>query len=220
MEKLDESLFRDQSADIGLRQLFGGQVIGQALHADRQTTPSERVIHSLHGYFLLPGDSQKAIIYEVDTLRDGQSFSTRRVSATQNGHPIFFMTLSFQTPEVGLDHQKAMPDVPGPDALPNESDIARELAHSIPVRVKEKFLAEKPLEIRPVKFHNPLKGEIAPPVRCVWIRANGVLPTKKHIHQYLLGYASDLNFLPVALRPHGKGFLEPDMQVVTIDHSM
>ncbi|MFC0139540.1 acyl-CoA thioesterase II [Erwinia mallotivora] len=220
LEKLEEGLFRGQSEDIGLRQVFGGQVVGQAVCAARQTIPSERIAHSFHSYFLRPGDSQKAIIYEVETLRDGHSFSARRVSAIQNGQSIFYMTISFQAPETGFEHQKTMPKTPGPDHLPAESDIARQLAHLIPPQAREKFLAEKPLEIRPVKFHNPLKGEVDQPLRHVWLRANGTLPPDQQIHQYLLGYASDFNFLPVALQPHGKGFLEPGMQVATIDHSM
>ena len=113
-----------------------------------------------------------------------------------------------------------MPAAPAPDALPSETDIARKLAHLLPPQVKEKFLCDKPLEIRPVEFHNPLKGHVAEPTRQVWIRANGAVPEDLRIHQYLLGYASDFNFLPVALQPHGVGFLEPGMQVATIDHSM
>ncbi|WP_034946303.1 acyl-CoA thioesterase II [Erwinia oleae] len=220
LEKLEEGLFRGQSEDLGLRQVFGGQVVGQALYAAKQSVPAERIIHSFHSYFLRPGDSQKAIVYDVENLRDGQSFSARRVSAIQNGHPIFYMTASFQAPESGLEHQKSAPEVPGPDNLPSESEIAKKLAHFIPERAREKFLSEKPFEIRPVKFHNPLKGDPDEPVRHVWIRANGPIPDDKRIHQYLLGYASDFNFLPVALQPHGKGFLEPGMQVATIDHSM
>ncbi len=109
---------------------------------------------------------------------------------------------------------------PSPDGLPSETDIARKLAHLLPPQVKDKFLCDKPLEIRPVEFHNPMKGHIAEPVRQVWLRANGAVPDDLRIHQYLLGYASDFNFLPVALQPHGVGFLEPGMQVATIDHSM
>ncbi|WP_345830949.1 acyl-CoA thioesterase II [Erwinia sp. HDF1-3R] len=220
LEKLEEGLFRGQSEDLGLRQVFGGQVVGQALCAAKQTVPAERVIHSFHSYFLRPGDSQKAIVYEVETLRDGQSFSARRVSAVQNGQPIFFMTASFQAPESGFEHQKTMPDVPGPENLASESEIAAQLAPFIPEKLREKFLAEKPFEFRPVSFHNPLKGHVEEPRRYVWIKANGNVPEEKRIHQYLLGYASDFNFLPVALQPHGKGFLEPGMQVATIDHSM
>jgi acyl-CoA thioesterase-2 len=169
---------------------------------------------------LRPGDSQKAIIYDVETLRDGKSFSARRVSAVQNGQPIFYMTASFQAPETGFEHQNSMPPVPGPDELPSERDLAQKLAAHLPLKLKEKFLAERPLDIRPVQIHNPLKGHVAEPVRQVWVRANGQMPADRRIHQYVLGYASDLNFLPVALQPHGKGFLEADMQVATIDHSM
>jgi len=220
LEKLEEGLFRGQSEDLGLRQVFGGQVVGQALYAAKQTVPEERIIHSFHSYFLRPGDSKKGIIYDVETLRDGKSFSARRVSAVQNGQPIFYMTASFQAPESGFEHQNAMPEVPGPETLASEQDLAQKMAHLLPEKVREKFIAERSLEIRPVQIHNPLKGRVDEPVRQVWIRANGGLPADLRIHQYLLGYASDLNFLPVALQPHGKGFLEADMQVATIDHSM
>ncbi|KTR48383.1 acyl-CoA thioesterase [Pantoea ananatis] len=220
LEKIEEGLFRGQSEDLGLRQVFGGQVVGQALFAAKQTVPEDRVIHSFHSYFLRPGDSQKPIIYDVESLRDGKSFSARRVSAIQNGQPIFYMTASFQSPESGFEHQKPMPQVKGPDNLPNEQQMAQKMAHMLPEKLREKFIAERPLEIRPVQIHNPLRGHVDKPQRQVWIRANGTLPDDLRIHQYLLGYASDLNFLPVALQPHGKGFLEPDMQVATIDHSM
>ncbi|KQN54436.1 acyl-CoA thioesterase II [Erwinia sp. E602] len=220
LESLEEGLFRGQSEDLGLRQVFGGQVVGQALYAAKQTVPPERSIHSFHSYFLRPGDSQKAIIYDVENLRDGQSFSARRVKAVQNGKPIFYMTASFQGPESGFEHQKTMPVVSGPDNLPSEHEIATRLAHLIPASMRDKFLAEKPFEIRPVTFHNPLQGHVDEPVRQLWIRANGPMPQDSRIHQYLLGYVSDSNFLPVSLQPHGKGFLEPGMQVATIDHSM
>ena len=220
LEKIEEGLFRGQSEDLGLRQVFGGQVVGQALYAAKETVPVERLVHSFHSYFLRPGDSQKPIVYDVEVLRDGNSFSARRVAAIQNGKPIFYMTASFQAPENGYEHQKAMPAAPSPDGLPSETDIARKLAHLLPPQVKDKFLCDKPLEIRPVEFHNPMKGHIAEPVRQVWLRANGAVPDDLRIHQYLLGYASDFNFLPVALQPHGVGFLEPGMQVATIDHSM
>ena len=220
LESLEEGLFRGQSEDLGLSHVFGGQVVGQALYAAKQTVPDERIVHSFHSYFLRPGDCHKPIIYDVETLRDGNSFSARRVKAVQNGHPIFYMTASFQGTEPGLEHQNTMPDVPGPENLPSEYELAQQLANHIPAPYREKFLAERPFEIRPVKFHNPLKGEVDDPCRQVWIRSNGTLPEDKRIHQYLLGYVSDFNFLPVALQPHGKTFLAPDMQVATIDHSM
>lgn len=220
LEKIEEGLFRGQSEDLGLRQVFGGQVVGQALYAAKETVPEDRLVHSFHSYFLRPGDSQKPIVYDVETLRDGNSFSARRVAAVQNGKPIFYMTASFQAPESGYEHQKEMPPAPKPDGLVSETDIARSLEKFLPPHAKEKFLSEKPLEIRPVVFHNPLKGHVDQPARQVWIRANGSMPQDLRVHQYLLGYASDFNFLPVALQPHGVGFLEPGMQVATIDHSM
>ncbi|MEO3989704.1 acyl-CoA thioesterase II [Pseudocitrobacter cyperus] len=220
LEKIEEGLFRGQSEDLGLRQVFGGQVVGQALFAAKETVPTERLIHSFHSYFLRPGDSLKPIVYDVEVLRDGNSFSARRVSAIQNGKPIFYMTASFQAPEQGYEHQKTMPDAPAPESLSSETEIARSLEHLLPQVLKDKFLCERPLEIRPVEFHNPLKGHVAEPKRQVWLRANGTVPDDLRVHQNLLGYASDLNFLPVALQPHGVGFLEKGMQVATIDHSM
>lgn len=206
LEKIEEGLFRGQSEDLGLRQVFGGQVVGQALYAAKETVPEARLVHSFHSYFLRPGDSQKPIIYDVEVLRDGNSFSARRVAAIQNGKPIFYMTASFQAPEPGFEHQKTMPTAVGPEGLPSETEIAQSLAHLLPPILKEKFLCDRPLEIRPVEFHNPLKGHVAAPVRQVWIRANGTVPDDIRVHQYLLGYASDLNFLPVALQPHASVF--------------
>ncbi|MBW7982058.1 acyl-CoA thioesterase II [Enterobacillus tribolii] len=220
LEKIEEGIYRGQSEDLGLRQVFGGQVVGQALYAAKQSVPVDRNIHSFHSYFLRPGDSNQPIIYDVENLRDGNSFSARRVKAVQHGKPIFFMTASFQTHEEGFEHQNVMPQVPAPETLISESDIARQMAHLIPEAAREKFTSEKPLEMRPVVFHNPLKGKVEKPERYVWFKANGEMPDDLRIHQYLLGYASDFNFLPTALQPHGKGFLEPGMQVATIDHSM
>ncbi|WP_145931244.1 acyl-CoA thioesterase II [Yersinia bercovieri] len=220
LEKIEEGIFRGQSEDLGLRQVFGGQVVGQAIYAAKQTVPMDRIVHSFHSYFLRPGDSSKPIIYDVETLRDGTSFSARRISAIQNGKPIFYMTASFQSQEEGFEHQNNMPEVPSPDGLMSESDIARQFAHLIPEKVREKFIGNQPIEMRPVKFHNPLQGSVEEPNRYVWFRANGEMPDDLRVHQYLLGYASDFNFLPTALQPHGIGFLEPGVQIATIDHSM
>lgn len=144
----------------------------------------------------------------------------RRIAAIQNGKPIFYMTASFQAPEAGFEHQKQMPVVPGPAKLPSETEIARSLEKFLPPIFKEKFLCERPIEMRPVVFHNPLKGHVDVPTRQTWMRANGELPDDFRTHQSLLGYASDFNFLPTALQPQGLGFLERGMQVATIDHSM
>ncbi len=220
LEKIEEGIFRGQSEDLGLRQVFGGQVVGQAICAAKQTVPDERIAHSFHSYFLRPGNSSKPIIYDVETLRDGTSFSARRVSAIQNGKPIFYMTASFQRQETGFEHQNTMPDVPPPENLMSETYLARQFAHLIPEKVREKFIGHQPIEMRPIKFHNPLQGAVEEPNRYVWFRANGEIPDDLSVHQYLLGYASDFNFLPTALQPHGIGFLEPGVQIATIDHSM
>jgi len=220
LEKIEEGLFRGQSEDLGLRQVFGGQVVGQALYAAKQTVPTDRGIHSFHSYFLRPGDSTRPIVYDVEILRDGNSFSARRVKAVQGGKPIFYMTASFQSHEEGFEHQNSMPEVPEPETLLSETEIARNFAHLIPEKYREKFTGQRPIEMRPVKFHNPLQGKKDLPERAIWIKANGEMPDDLRIHQYLLGYASDFNFLPTALQPHGVGFLEPGMQVATIDHSM
>lgn len=220
LEKIAEHLYRGNSQDLGLPQVFGGQVIGQALYAAKQTVPEERIAHSFHSYFLRPGDSRKPIIYEVEILRDGNSFSARRVSAIQNDLPIFYMTVSFQTVESGFEHQATMPNVAPPEKLKTENELLSEISHLLPESVKHLFLGEKPIEIRPLKFHNPLQGKADDPVHCVWFRANGPMPDDLRVHQYLLGYASDFTFLPTALQPHGVGFLEAGIQIATIDHSM
>ncbi|MEX3099223.1 acyl-CoA thioesterase domain-containing protein, partial [Serratia ureilytica] len=131
--------------------------VGQALYAAKQTVPDERSVHSFRSYFLRPGDSSKPIVYDVETLRGGNSFSARRVSAIQHGKPIFYMTASFQSPEEGVEHQNQMPDVPPPEGLLSEAEIAQKLAPMLPTKVREKCIGQKPNEMRPVKFHNPVK---------------------------------------------------------------
>lgn len=220
LEKIEEHIYRGNSQNIGLPQVFGGQVVGQALYAAKQTIPEERIVHSFHSYFLRPGDSNKSILYEVENLRDGHSFSARRVSAIQNGLPIFYMTASFQVEENGFEHQAEMPVVTPPEELKTENELLSEISHLLPGQVRAMFLGEKPIEIRPVKFHNPLKGEVSDPLHYAWFRANGPMADDLSVNQYLLGYASDFTFLPTALQPHGYGLLEPGIQIATIDHSM
>lgn len=219
-EQLEKGLFRGESEDLGFKHVFGGQIVGQALCAAARSVSTDRTIHSLHSYFLRPGDNQKPIIYDVEILRDGNSFSARRVNAIQNGQSIFYMTASFQSHEEGLEHQSVMPEVTGPDSLPSETDIACQLADILPKRIRDKFTAEKPLDIRPVKFHHPLGGDPDQPVKQIWLKANGSIPDNPLLHYSLLGYISDFNFLSVSLQPHGKGILAPEMQVTTIDHSI
>ena len=220
LEKLEENLFRGQSENLGLPQVYGGQVIGQALSAAHYTVDHSRVVHSFHSYFLYPGDPQKPIIYDVENLRDGKSLSTRRVKAIQNGRPIFYLTASYHGDAEGLEHQNIMPDIPGPENFLSETALAKQIESFIPEAARKIFCGEKPIEIRPVKVMNPLQPQKEEAKQYLWIRANGELPENQLIHQYLLGYASDWGFITTALQPHGVSILTPKFQVATIDHSM
>ncbi|MBQ4834423.1 acyl-CoA thioesterase II [Pseudoalteromonas sp. MMG010] len=220
LEEIEQGLYRGQSQDLGFGAVFGGQVMGQALSAAKETLPEGRIVHSLHSYFLRPGDPAKPIVYDVETIRDGKSFSTRRVKAIQYGKPIFYMTASFQGDEEGLSHQAIMPNVPPPEELRSSLEFYQENAHHIPTILRNKFISEMPIEMRPVTFHNPFKPEAMDAVKHIWFRANGKMPDDQRIHNYLLAYASDFEFLPTALQPHSVSFMQPNMQVATIDHAM
>ncbi|MGO3423967.1 MAG: acyl-CoA thioesterase II [Pseudoalteromonas distincta] len=220
LEEIEQGLYRGQSQDLGFGAVFGGQVMGQALSAAKETLPEGRIVHSLHSYFLRPGDPAKPIVYDVETIRDGKSFSTRRVKAIQYGKPIFYMTASFQGEENGLSHQATMPDVPAPEELRSSLEFYQDNASHIPEVIRNKFTREMPIEMRPVTFHNPFKPEVMESVKHIWFKANGEMPDDQRIHNYLLAYASDFEFLPTALQPHGVSFMQPNMQVATIDHAM
>jgi len=169
---------------------------------------------------LRPGEASKPIVYEVENIRDGKSFSTRRVSAIQFGKPIFYLTASFQSEESGFEHQDQMPIVPAPEELVSDLEFYQQHAELIPDSLRSKFICEKPIEMRPVDFQNPFKPQVSAAKRYVWFKANGAMPDDLRVHKYLLAYASDFNFLPTALQPHGKSFMAPNMQVATIDHAM
>lgn len=220
LEKLEESLFRGRSQDIGLRNVFGGQVIGQALSASRQTVENDRSLHSFHSYFTLPGDANKPIVYNVENIRDGRSISTRRIKAIQNGKTIFFMTASFHREAEGFDHQATMPNVAMPENLSSELEFNRLHADKIPEAIRKKFTCDRPIEMRPVEVYNPLKPKKSDPFRNIWMKAVGNLPDDPGIHMYLLAYASDFGFLVTAGQPHGVSLMTPKFQMATIDHSM
>lgn len=220
LETLDEGLYRGQSTDLGFGAVFGGQVMGQALAAAKYTLDPDRPLHSFHSYFLRPGDVNKPIIYDVESIRDGKTTSTRRIKALQHGKPIFYMTASFQEPVEGFEHQAAMPQVAGPEGLTSESEHIKALAQYLPPKVKDKWLSDKPIDMRQVNYVNPMQPEKAEPLRYIWLKANGKLPDDVRIHKYLLAYASDFNFLPTALMPHGRSYWDRELQVATIDHSM
>lgn len=220
LETIEQGIYRGQSQDLGFKALFGGQVLGQALSAAQETVEASRQVHSLHSYFLRAGDAKKPVVYEVEALRDGRSFSARRVKAIQNGQAIFFMTASFQAPEQGVEHQDTMPDVVGPEGIPSYQDYIIENQHILPENIKDKFLAEKPIEIKPIEQYNWMSPEKMPAKCNVWIKTNGDLPDDLRVHTYMLAYTSDFQFLPTALYPHGLTHWNPNMQIATIDHAM
>lgn len=219
-EPLEANLFRGRCQDLGWGAVFGGQVVGQALSAAEQTVEADRPVHSLHGYFLRQGAVDRPIVYEVDRIRDGKSFTTRRVVAIQGGEAIFSLSASFQRVEPGYEHQATMPEAPDPDGLLSELELARRVTDRIPPKLRSFALAERPIEIRPVDPDNPLAPRSREPVRMSWYRAMDRLPDDPSIHLYLLAYASDFNFLVTAMQPHGVSLLSPQMQVASLDHAM
>ncbi|MBE0599202.1 MAG: acyl-CoA thioesterase II [Desulfuromonadales bacterium] len=217
LEEIEENLFRGRSQDLGLDRLFGGQVLGQALAAAERTVP-DRAVHSFHAYFLLMGSDKAPIVYQVERLRDGRSFTTRHVVAIQKGKPLFSMTASFQVDEAGMEHQANMPDVPGPDEFPPLLEaLGRMRERNLRL---EKFLHEFPIEIRPVTPVNPYASGIHLPFSRVWMRAVGRLPDGRGLHQALLAYASDYGLITTAGLPHGVPANEGKFQEASLDHAL
>jgi len=219
LERLELDLFRGESRDIGSPQVFGGQVLGQALMAATATVEN-RVAHSLHAYFLRRGDFNAPIVYEVDRARDGNHFSTRRVVAIQHGAQIFNMSASFQSAESGLDHQLAMPDVPPPEELPDLQSYYRDVLEHVPAIVRRHLELKRPFEFRPVNPPNFLKPQKLPPLKNIWFRAVAELPNDEALHQCLLAYVSDFNLLDTAMRPHGISLETSRVVIASIDHAM
>lgn len=222
LEALEVNLFRGPSRDLGGRSVFGGQVIGQALVAASRTVEG-RTPHSLHAYFLLPGDMAAPIVYEVDRIRDGGSFSARRVQAIQHGRPILSMIVSFQVPDDGLEHQAPMPEVPPPEALKSTTQLIPEWlasAGEVHPRIRASLTRHPAVEFRPVYPWNPLKPDVTLPRQAIWFRIGLSLPDDPMLHRCMLAYASDFNLIGTALRPHGKSWYSPDMQVASLDHAL
>lgn len=220
METLEKNLFRGSSQDLGFRQLFGGQVLGQALSAASQTVDSSRKANSLHGYFLRAGDAKRPVIYSVERVRDGGSFSTRRVTAIQNGQTIFTCSASFHIHEEGFCHQAEMPLVPQPEELLPEEQIFAHIAKAISPDKRDRLLRDKAIETRPVQALNPLHPDLCAPSKHVWFKAAGSLPRSPALHKYLLAYASDVGLLTTSLLPHGASIWQPQMQVASLDHAI
>ncbi|RMW97739.1 acyl-CoA thioesterase II [Allofranklinella schreckenbergeri] len=207
LEQLEMNLFRGISTDIGSPAVFGGQVLGQALMAAARTVRNGHRPHSLHGYFLLAGDKTAPIVYEVDAVRDGHAFTSRRVTAIQHGQAIFHMSASFHQEEPGHDHQSPMPQVPEPD-------------HATPHPLRSLALA-RPFELGFIDVRETRTHGRLPPFNRVWVRTCApVIPDDPIVHQALLAYISDFSLLGVALRPHGLYFGQPGLKTVSLDHAM
>jgi acyl-CoA thioesterase II len=222
LEPLEVNLFRGRSPQSRWQRVFGGQVIGQALVAACRTVEdvTARPPHSLHAYFLLGGDPKVPIIYEVDRIRDGKSFTTRNVKAIQHGHAIFSMSVSFHLAEPGLTHQVKMPEVPKPDQLPSDEELKDRIYPLLPEPARRYYERERPIEFRPVEFSRYL-GEKSENGRFdIWIRATGRLPDEPAIHQCVLAYASDMMLLDAALIPHGRSVFSEDIMAASLDHAL
>ncbi|HEX8695096.1 MAG TPA: acyl-CoA thioesterase II [Longimicrobium sp.] len=219
LERLELNLFRGQNRDIGSGRVFGGQVLAQGLVAAGQTVEG-RTAHSLHGYFMLPGDLDTPVLYQVDRIRDGKSFTTRRVLAIQQGREIFSMLCSFHVGEEGIGHSAPMPEVPPPEAVPRELDLVRAMAERIPEPLRGVYTQDRPIDFRPVDPVNPFAPDRREPLKHMWFRAEGAMPDDPILHQAVLAYASDYGLLGTALLPHGLSFLRRDVQAASLDHAV
>ena len=221
LEPLEDNLFRGRSPQQAWQRVYGGQTLGQALVAAARTVEAERFAHSVHAYFLQPGDLSRPIIYSVERVRDGRSFTTRRVTATQHGRAMFVMSVSFHKSEPGLDHQGvAMPAVPMPEDLPTEQDLKARMLAELPESMRKYWESERPIELRPVDVSRYFAREKREPEQHIWMRASGRLPDDLALHQCVLAYASDFSLLDTALIAHGKLMFDKDIQLASLDHAL
>lgn len=220
LEQLEHNLYRGTSPDIGWQRVFGGQVIAQALVAAQRTVDADRFVHSLHAYFVRPGDPAVPIIYQVERIRDGSSFATRQVLAIQHGQAIFSMSASFQFDEQGYDHQLAAPDVPQPEELMDEEEFRRLYLSRAPEPVRRYWERPRPIELRPVSLKHYLTTEKLEPRQDLWVRTLGVVPQERGLQSAVLAYLSDMTLLDASLYPHGTSVFDPRLQAASLDHAM
>jgi acyl-CoA thioesterase-2 len=223
LERIEDNIFRGYGPRMHRQRVFGGLVISQALVAASRTVEG-RAPHSLHAYFILPGDPSAPIVYDVDRIRDGRSFTTRRCVAIQHGRPIFSMSASFQVDEEGFEHAVAMPDVPDPDSLPDEEELRTRFADLIPEAVRRYLDHQRPIALKPVDLtrYLPAAPDSDPvrPRQHVWIRADGPLPDDPSVHRAMLAYLSDMTLIDTALVVHRKSVFDHDLQVASLDHAL
>lgn len=220
LERLEDNLFRGQSRDIGTKYVFGGQVLGQALSAAQKTVPVDRVVHSLHAYFLRAGDIEHPIVYDVDRTRDGKSFSVRRVTAIQHGQPIFVFAASFQEPEPGAEHQLSMPEVPMPEDLPPPEPLDPDFLAKLPAKLQRWVTRGGPFEFRHVYPRDEFKPSKRPPYQQVWFRLPEHIDDAPALHRSLLAYASDFHLIGTTTFPHGISYYQPNVQMASLDHAL
>lgn len=220
VEEIDTDLYRGARQPGGVGRVFGGQVIAQALQAAQRATDAAKVAHSLHAYFMRPGDESFPIIYRVVRDFEGRSFATRRVIAMQRGRPILNMAASFQTPEAGMHHQEAMPEVPSPEALQSEHDLSEEAADAIPERFRKHLLRVRPIEVRPVDARSWFRPEQREPRQQSWFRICAPVGDDPALHRAILAYASDMTLLGTALLPHGVNWTTDKLQTASLDHAI
>jgi acyl-CoA thioesterase-2 len=221
LEASDHDSFTGRSPAIGWKRVFGGQVVAQALVAAARTVEESRPIHSLHGYFLRPGNPAIPIDYRVERFRDGKSFTTRGVLARQNGEIIFSMSASFHRPEPGLEHQFSMPAVPPPESLPPDEDLLRGQGRPISLSMQNYLTRDRPIELRPTDpdaYFDPQAGR--PARRDIWFKAKSRLPDDPVIHQSVFAYASDLTIVETALITHGRTLFDPNLMMASLDHAI
>ncbi len=219
LERIEENIFRGLSPQVGWQRVFGGLVIAQALVASARTVDG-RAPHSLHGYFLLPGDPSVPIIYEVDRIRDGKSFTTRRCKAIQHGQAIFSLSASFHIDEPGFEHAVPMPRVPPPDELPSEAEIVRRFGAVMPEAIRRYFTRERPIEMRPVDLSRYVKHAAGALQQNIWLRAGSQLPDDPAVHRAMLAYISDMTLVDAVLGAHGRSVFDPGLQVASLDHAL
>jgi len=219
LERIEVNLFRGLAPRDEGPRIFGGLVIAQALLA-AYATVKDSICHSIHCYFLRPGDPQIPILFEVDRARDGRTFTSRRVIAIQHGEQIFNLAGSFQHPEEGVEHQDTMPDVPSPEELADESELRRKAMEHLPERMRAMVDRPRPIDLRPIDAMSFMAAKPAPPVQCVWMRAREPIGDDQVFNQAVLAYASDMSFLSTSMRPHGLSWQTPGMQTASIDHAM
>jgi len=222
LEEIGENSFRGQCPQSLRKRVFGGQIIAQALVAASRTVEG-RAPHSLHGYFLLPGDPAAPIFYQVERLRDGGSFATRRCEAVQHGRTIFTLTASFHAEESGLDHSLPMPEAPDPETLMTRAEMGRAFAHMMPAAMQRYFTQAQPIDVRPVdlaRYYAKADRTPLPAQQNVWMRANGALPDDPAVHRAVLAYFSDMTLLDTALVKHQRSVFDEDIQGASLDHAL